>query len=186
MWVVFLWPSIQSYIQEMFLCRPWAGFCGISDTRHRYDSWIREAYPYCFWRSRGQTVDPWTTRIWTSLVHLYPDFFPVVNTIVLYDLWLVESVYMEELHLWRAECRLYTNFQLRGWLALLIPLVCRGQLYCEQEHAVGYILKNGEEDGMLGEPLQGGPLQVGDKGNIAWKSCSLSSMHILSFHPWVI
>ena len=78
---------------------------------------------------------------------------------------------MEELHLWSDDYKLYIHFQLKGRSALLIPTLFKGQLYCEQEHAVGYILKYGEEDGMLGEILQGGPLQVvGDKGNTAWKN----------------
>lgn len=66
------------------------------------------------------------------------------------------------------------HFQLKEGSALLIPTLFKVQLYCEQEHAVGYILKYGEEDGMLGEILQRGPLQVvGDKGNTAWKNWSL-------------
>ena len=55
------------------------------------------------------------------------------------------------------------DFQLKERLALLIPVQFKGQPYCEQEHAVEYILKYREEDGMLGETLQREPLQEGDK-----------------------
>lgn len=39
---------------------------------------------------------------------------------------------------------------------------------------MGYMLKYGEEDGLLGESLQRAPFQAGDRGNPTWRNRSLS------------
>lgn len=66
-------------------------------------------------------------------------------------------------------------------MTLSTNMVPVGDLYClgrggrcEQEYAVGYVIKYGEEDELLGEILQRAPFQVGDKGNPAWRNRSLS------------
>lgn len=70
------------------------------------------------------------------MIPLIHGLFSIVNSTVLQDMWLVESVNadlwiwtmdMDELHILRANYKLYVYFQVCGELAHLIPGVFKGQ-----------------------------------------------------------
>ena len=50
--------------------------------------------------------------VWALQVHFHVDFFSVINVAVSHSLWLVESVDVEELGIWMADCKLYADFWL--------------------------------------------------------------------------
>ena len=70
-----------------------------------------------------------------------PVFSVVLITIVLHNPWMIEFVgveprirrnhNMEELHMWRVDCKLHAHFRLHGGLAhaMLNPMMFKGQLY---------------------------------------------------------
>lgn len=60
-----------------------------------------------FIRSSYNWTNPWTTWVWTAQIHLIHRFFPV-NTVVLQDPGLVESVNVE-LRIRRANCRTWAS-----------------------------------------------------------------------------
>lgn len=57
-------------------------------------------------------------------------FFSIVNTTVLLDSRLVESMVMEESRIWRADYRLYSDFWLFEGSAPLTPAFFKDQVYC--------------------------------------------------------
>lgn len=76
----------------------------------------------------------------------------VINTMVLCNLWLVIiCVYGGTEFM---DSQLYMDFSLKERSGFLIPTWFKGQLYCEQEHVVGYILKDEEEDEILRAPCK--------------------------------
>ena len=61
----------------------------------------------------GSCKYTWTTRVWIAQIHLYTDFFSIVNTVVLHDPQFIESV-GAELRVRRANYKLYSDFGRRG------------------------------------------------------------------------
>lgn len=59
----------------------------------------------------------------------------------------------------------------------------RWRIYCEKEHAEGYILQYGEQNGILGETLQRAPFQVGDKGKPCWEECLSAEAQRMKSQP---
>lgn len=61
--------------------------------------------------------------------------FSTVNTTVLQYLWLTPWMWNQEyegtVYIWRANCKLYTDFWLQGGLAPLTPVLFKGQLYSQ-------------------------------------------------------
>lgn len=74
------------------------------------------------------TVDPWTTWVWTQPVHIC-GFFSVVNTTMLYDPCLGESLGTEPC-IQRVSCNIICGFSTAQGSLQLTPLLFRGQLYC--------------------------------------------------------
>lgn len=55
-------------------------------------------------------------------------FFSIVNTVVLHNPWLVQSMDTEP-QIWRANCKLYSDFGLCREAGSLTPALFKGQLY---------------------------------------------------------
>ena len=78
------------------------------------------------------TVDPWTTQVWTALVHFKVNLL-IVNTTALQPVVVgiraCGTVGMEEPRKGRTNEKLHADFWLCGGLVTLIPAMFNGQLY---------------------------------------------------------
>ena len=74
------------------------------------------------------TVDPWTTQVWTAWVHLYVDFFQQIHSTVLHDPGLVESMDVE-LQIPRADYKVLCTFLTVQKVSIPNPHVVKVKLY---------------------------------------------------------